>query len=147
MNNADILFTENTDLAIYKKAFPLMVKQVLGEMLAVGEDVQNEPYHQFAPGVYARELFIGKNQLIVGKVHKTEHFNIISKGEASVATEEGVIRVKAPYTFVSKAGTQKVVYAHEDVVWTTIHATNETNVEKLEADLVETYVIEKGEIE
>ena len=35
---------------------------------------------------------------------------------------------------VSSAGTKRAVYAHEDTVWTTIHAnsTNETDLDNLE---------------
>ena len=62
---------------------------------------------------------------------------IISKGDISVATKDGIKRVQAPHTFVSKAGIQKVVFAHEDTIWTTIHATNETDIDKLENELVE----------
>lgn len=137
MKEIDCIFTDNPDPKIYEKAFPLLVDELLTKIYEIGESGQNEPYHRFADGMYARELFIAKNQLIVGQTHKTEHFNIISKGDISIATKEGTMRVKAPHTFVSKAGIQKVVYAHEDTVWTTVHVTNETDVAKIEADIAE----------
>jgi hypothetical protein len=95
-----------------------------------------EARHYFANGLYAREIFIPKGTLLTGKIHKTEHLNIVSKGEISVLTEAGPQRVKAPFTIVSLPGTKRVGYAHEDTVWTTIHATTETDLEKLEAELI-----------
>jgi hypothetical protein len=89
--------------------------------------------HYFSHGVYAREIFIPKGTLLTGKIHKYEHLNIMSQGELSVLTQDGVVRVKAPFTVISPPGTKRIAYAHEDTVWTTIHATNETDVEKIEA--------------
>lgn len=92
--------------------------------------------HYFADDLYARELFIPKGTLLTGKIHRTTHLNIISKGEISVMTEEGVKRLKAPCTIVSKPGMKRVGYAHEDTVWTTIHGTEETDLEVLEQKLI-----------
>jgi len=89
--------------------------------------------HHFSPGVYARELFIPKGTLLTGKVHKYPQLNIMSQGDMSVLTEDGIVRVKAPFTVVSPAGTKRIAYAHEDTVWTTILATDETDIAKLEA--------------
>lgn len=98
--------------------------------------VEIEPRHYFAKGLYAREIFIPKGTLLTGKIHKHEHLNIISKGEISVLTESGPQRIKAPCTIVSLPGTKRVGYAHEDTVWTTIHATTETEIDKIEAELI-----------
>lgn len=88
--------------------------------------------HHFSQGVYARELFIPKGTVLTGKIHKHENLNIMSAGELSVLTEEGMKRVRAPFTVVSPPGTKRIAYAHEDTVWTTIHGTDETDVEKIE---------------
>jgi hypothetical protein len=88
--------------------------------------------HYFSKGVYARELFIPKGTVLTGKVHKYENLNIMSQGDLSVLTEDGIKRVKAPFTIVSPPGTKRVAYAHEDTIWTTIHGTDETDVDKIE---------------
>jgi hypothetical protein len=98
--------------------------------------VEITPVHYFAKGLYAREIFIPKGTLLTGKIHRTEHLNIISKGEISVVTETGTKRIKAPFTMVSRPGTKRVGFAHEDTVWTTVHATEETDMKKIEADLI-----------
>lgn len=109
-------------------------------MMAAPGTIKIEPVHHFAKGLYAREIFIPKGTLLTGKIHKHEHLNIISQGEISVLTEHGPQRIKAPCTIVSKPGTKRVGYAHEDTVWTTIHATDESDIEKIdEALVVDTY--------
>lgn len=92
--------------------------------------------HHFSKGLYAREIFIPKGTLLVGKIHKHECLSIMSSGEKTVLTDDGYVRVKAPFTTVSKPGMKRVGYAHEDTVWTTIHATDETDLEKLEIELI-----------
>lgn len=96
-----------------------------------------EPKHHFAKGMYAREILIPKDTTLTGKTHKTQHINVISQGEISVLTDEGMKRIKAPYTFIAPPGTKRVGYAHEDTVWTTFHATDETDLDKLELELID----------
>jgi hypothetical protein len=96
--------------------------------------------HTFAPGAYARTIFIPKDALVVGKIHKHAHLNMLMAGTVSVATEEGPVLMEAPKVLVSKAGTKRVVYAHTDVIWTTVHLTEETDLEKIEdAIIAKTY--------
>ena len=100
-------------------------------MLAMPQ-VEIPTRHYFSQGVYAREIFIPKGTTLTGKIHKFTQLNIMSAGEMSVLTENGIERVKAPFTIVSPPGTKRVAYAHEDTVWTTIHGTDETDLEKIE---------------
>ena len=112
------------------------------KILAMEEEMRKrpqlviEPVHYFAHGLYAREITIPKGTLLTGKIHLSEHLNVISKGDISVMTDEGVKRIVAPATIISKPGIKRIGYAHEDTVWTTIHACSETDVEKIEAALV-----------
>ena len=92
--------------------------------------------HFFSNGVYARELTIPAGTVVVGKIHKYAQINILSKGDISIATEEGIRRVQAPYTVVSPPGTKRVGYAHEETVWTTISRTDETDLELIEKELI-----------
>jgi hypothetical protein len=92
--------------------------------------------HYFAPGMYAREMFIPKGAMIVGKVHKHSHLNTIAYGDISVATFEGVERHIGHKTLTSPAGVQRAVYANEDTLWTTYHLTNETDLQKIEEEII-----------
>jgi hypothetical protein len=91
-------------------------------------------YH--CEGNYAREIFIAKDTCVIGKIHRHEHINVISKGSCFVVTEDGKERLEAPLTFISKPGIKRAVYAIEDTVWTTIHPTQSTNLEEIEAEVI-----------
>lgn len=93
--------------------------------------------HYFAKGLYVRELFIPKGTLFTGKIHKTEHINIIPKGDITVWTESGMQRLNGPHIFVSQPGTKRVGLAHEDTIWVNIHHTFETDLSKIELDLIQ----------
>lgn len=99
--------------------------------------IKIEPRHIFTQGIYAREITIPEGSTVVGEKHKTTHINILSKGKISVLTERGIETLEAPYTFVAPPGTKRVGFAHTEVVWTTFHATEETNIAKLEQQLIE----------
>ena len=96
--------------------------------------------HHFAPGVYVRELFIPAGTLLIGKIHKTEHMNIILMGQISIADAVSDIAgskvIDAPHIMVSKPGTKRAGYAHKDTIWVTIHPTKETDLKKIEADVI-----------
>lgn len=105
--------------------------------MRAGPPVEIEPRHLFAPGVYAREITIPAGTLLTGKIHRTAHLNIVSRGRIAVWTAElGMREISAPFSFVSPPGTRRLGYAYEDTTWTTIHATDETNLEKLESELI-----------
>jgi len=101
-----------------------------------GDNEQCPLKHSFADGIYMREIFIPKDTLLVGKIHKHSHPNIILKGDVSVLTEEGAKRIKAPCSMISPAGTKRVVYAHEDTVWVTFHVTKSQNLEEIEEEII-----------
>ena len=93
-------------------------------------------HHQFAPGAYARTIFIPQGTLVVGKIHKHPHLNMLVCGTVSLATEEGPLFLEALKIMTSKAGTKRVVYAHTDTVWTTIHLTDKTDLAEIEEDII-----------
>lgn len=102
--------------------------------------VELKVVHHFSQGLYARELHIPKGTVLTGHIHKTQNLNIMSQGELTVLTEDGPVRVKAPFTIVSPPGTKRAAYAHEDTVWTTIHPTELTDLDEIEkAFIVKTF--------
>ena len=92
--------------------------------------------HHFSEGVYARELHIPAGTILVGEIHKFKNLNILSQGSMQVSTEEGIATVDAPFTVVSPAGTKRIAYTLTDCVWTTIHGTNETDLNKIEKHFI-----------
>ena len=77
-----------------------------------------------------------KGMLISSKLHKTNSPYFVLEGDLTVVTGEGEIRIKAPFWGVTKAGTKRILYIHEDTRWITVHATDETDLEKIEDDLI-----------
>ncbi len=108
----------------------------LQAVLETMPQVEIETTHHFSKGLYAREIFIPKGTILVGKIHKYQSLNILSQGDITILTEFGAKRLRAPFTVVSPPLTKRIGYAHEDTVWTTIHATEETDLEKLEGELI-----------
>jgi hypothetical protein len=108
------------------------------EEMSKGETIAISDFplrHHFANGMYAREMFLPAGTLITGKIKKDEHISVISAGEVYEATEHGAQHIAAPHTFISAPGTKRLVYALRDTVWTTIHRTDETDVDKIDDEL------------
>ena len=92
--------------------------------------------HTFAPGCYVRTIFVPKDTLIVTKIHKYAHITFLMQGEVIVATEEGPVRFEAPRIMTTKAGTKRVIYCKTDVLWSTVHVTEKTDLDELEDELI-----------
>jgi hypothetical protein len=103
----------------------------LQDFMLQQEQAETETIHHFSDGIYARELKIPAGVCIVGALHKTRHFMMVSKGRCSIATHEGSTVVEAPYIVETQPGIKRVVYAETDTVMTTFHVTNETDIEKI----------------
>lgn len=122
---------ENNRLAMRNKIMALEQKMMVSE-----GQIEIDPIHHFANNLYARELRLPAGTLLTGKIHKTEHLNILAKGTIAIATEEGTTILTAPVVMVSEPGTKRVGLAQTDVVWVTIHGTEERDLEKLEEQLI-----------
>jgi hypothetical protein len=96
-----------------------------------------ETRHYFADGIYAREIMIPAGTLLTGAVHSKGHINIISQGDITVYTDEGIQRLTAPCTVVTAPGSKRIGYAHENTVWVTMIATEETDIEVIENTIVD----------
>jgi quercetin dioxygenase-like cupin family protein len=108
----------------------------LQDVLQEGEQIEMPLIHDFAPGLYIRQIFMKKGTFVIGKTHKTEHFNIVLAGSAKVMIDGEVELIQAPDLFKSGAGVKKVLYILEDMIWATTHPTNETDLKVLEAQLI-----------
>ena len=112
------------------------VEVLQAEMLKYPQ-AELETRHYFADGMYAREVVRPKGCLIVGKVHRKEHFYIITKGKIRVTTPEGVKDIEAPAVLVCQPGTKRAVLALEDSVCMTVHRTMKKSLKNVEKELVE----------
>jgi hypothetical protein len=108
------------------------------QMLSV-EQADCPVVHTFVPGLYARQCTMPANSLILSKIHKTEHVFVVSKGKLTVfvSEEEGWKTIQAPYQGVTKPGTRRIAFIHEETVWTTFHPTDKETPDEVEADIIE----------
>ena len=93
--------------------------------------------HFFADGMYSRRVFRKAGTLIVGKVHLKDHFFICTKGEIIAWTEKGLKKLSAGDIIECKQGTKRVTLATMDSIGTTVHRTNKTDLDEIEAELIE----------
>jgi hypothetical protein len=101
----------------------------------VANDI-NTLTHTFAGGCYVREISMPKGQLMTTGIHKKEHPFFILKGDVSVLTDAGIVRMVAPHSGVTKPGTKRLIYINEDTIWATVHATDKKTVEDVIPDII-----------
>lgn len=86
--------------------------------------------HHFAPGVYVREMTVPAGVIATGAVHKTEHLTIVV-GHCHLTTDDGVRELVGFHTIHSKPGVKRAIYAVTETKVSTIHPTEETDLDKL----------------
>jgi hypothetical protein len=147
-------FDEMYDMAMEKREekrqLELSKEQFRKGIMKVEENMKNHPNglkgealqklnplkHSFADGCYIREIFNPKGELLVTKIHKVAHPFFLMKGDMTILMEDGIKRIKAPHYGITPAGTKRLIYCHEDCVFVTVHATNETDLEKIEEEVI-----------
>ena len=92
--------------------------------------------HVFGKGCYIREWNSPAGMFVVSKLHKFEHPYFVLKGKISVMTESGVEVIEAPHYGITPAGTKRMLYTHSETQWVTVHVTDETDLEKIEAEII-----------
>lgn len=108
------------------------------ELLAPMPQVQMEPRHYFADGMYGRVLPIPADTVVVGKIHRHEHLVALIKGEATINTDRGMERIRAPHVWISKPGAKRALVTHTDCEFMTTHLNpdNTRDLDALEADII-----------
>lgn len=128
----------------YGKGFEVAPPQTLKERVeALQSEISKYPQyeppteHIFHGGMYCRQVWRPAGCLIVGKVHKKEHFYMIVSGTVKITTDEGVQTITGPFLLCSKPGTKRAVFAETDALCMTIHRVESHTVEEVESELVE----------
>lgn len=111
----------------------------LEEALLLYPEPAHRTLHRFTPGMYSRTFVMPAGSVYTSKIHKTQHQFIVSAGVCSVKnvlTNEWQ-HIRAPYIGTTLPGTRRVLVIHEETIWTTFHPTNETDLVRLEEQLIE----------
>jgi len=94
--------------------------------------------HYIHAGMYERTLFIPAGTILTGKIHLIAHMFRLLAGELSVMSDNGVMkRIAAPERFDVPANTKKIGYAHTDVLCSTVHKTDLTDIDEIEKEALE----------
>ena len=139
---SEIIQHDNTELLaqilgdIQSKSYIDTVRDVQQQIQDNAELIDVPVEHHFAPGVYMRQMDAKAGTLVVSKMHRTEHMNILLTGSLTVATENGIELLKAPVILKSMPGTKRIGYFHEDSTWITVHPTNETDLNLIEQQVI-----------
>ena len=120
-------------------SLPTMVNKVQALQDVISKMPQYEPEtkHTFHAGMYCREVWRPAGVIVVGKIHKKEHFYLIVSGTVAITTDEGVKSVTGPHLLCSKPGTKRAVYAETDALCMTFHVVDAKTIEDAEHELVE----------
>lgn len=92
--------------------------------------------HYFANGMYAREMEAPPDTFIIGGEHTTECVNVLLSGSCRIIVDGGVEIMTAPQVFITKPGIRKVAYTEFGMRWLNVFATTETDLTKLEQQLM-----------
>ena len=99
--------------------------------------------HVVHAGLYARTIVIPAGTVLTGALTNCENLCVIS-GDISVSTDEGLQRLTGYHVLPARAGFKRAGWAHADTHWTTVVATELTDIEAIErmatdeADLLQT---------
>lgn len=105
--------------------------------MVVGETIELPTIGLFSEGVYLRTIFMPKGSIVIGKQHKTRHFNIALTGKAEVWINGEYKLIEAPTIFESLEDVRKVFYILEDMQWTTVHPTELKDEDEIEKEIIE----------
>lgn len=126
-------------------AIALQVKETVRERVErLQEEMRKLPqwepetFHYWAGGMYLRLVPRPAGALIVGKVHRREHFYLVMAGTVLITGGDAEpVEVTGPKVIVSQPGTKRAVYAKTDAVCATVHRTDKVDLEEIEEELVE----------
>jgi hypothetical protein len=111
---------------------PAKIEQVESHLLDLPQ-VECPVVHHFGPGIYIREVTLPAGVLAIGHAQRFDHLNIMLTGSVAVVGDDGQTKVlQAPMIFVGKPG-RKLGYVLETCIWQNVYATDERDIDKLEA--------------
>lgn len=94
--------------------------------------------HFFAPGLYGRRMFIPAGMLLIGKIHRHSHLNVMTFGSLEIVSTFGHDIKVGPDMWQSEAGIQRNVLGLTDAQIITMHANPQDtrDLAELEAFLI-----------
>jgi hypothetical protein len=139
LNNA----VESYPSVLTKQEYRDYVTNIQEEIISREDSVEGEEAnavnpvkHTYADGLYIREIFMPRGEIVISKIHKIAHPFFLIKGKISVLSEDGEKLLQAPYYTVTPAGTKRMLYTHTNAIVVTVHRTFETDLNKIEDEII-----------
>jgi len=123
--------------AVLKVDLPANIDEVrcaIDDALETGllAPIETPVRHFHTDELYGRWIEIPAGAVFTTYVHKIDHISIALKGHITIIDQDGTkVDVTGPDAFVTKAGTQRVVYVHEDITFMTVHPCTEKDNNKV----------------
>jgi quercetin dioxygenase-like cupin family protein len=92
--------------------------------------------HHFSDNLYAKECVFPKGAQLVQHKHNYNHLSILAKGKVIVVVGDKEEIIEAPACINITADKHHGVLALEECVWFCIHATDETDISKIDEVLI-----------
>jgi hypothetical protein len=116
------------------------IQEVQASMMNLPQ-CETDTKHHWATGLYSRQFTMPANALVVGKLHRHDHFILLVSGCCTVYTDQDVLYMEAPQMWVSQPGVKRIVQTHDEpAVFVTVH-TNPDNLTDIQA-LEDIYIVE-----
>jgi hypothetical protein len=112
------------------------VIDVVESIMASHPQVECPLVHRFTNNMYIREVFVPAGTLLTSKIHKHEHPFVLSQGAITMWDGEKQVSISAPFGGITKENTRRIVFVHEDCVFTTFHVTDKKTVEEVENEIL-----------
>jgi len=92
--------------------------------------------HHFSSGVYAKQMMLPKGYFALSHAHAYDHLSILASGAVVIKTDNKEKYYEAPVCITIEKNTHHSITALEDAVWFCIHATEETDADKIDEVLI-----------
>jgi mannose-6-phosphate isomerase-like protein (cupin superfamily) len=92
--------------------------------------------HHFGGGTYIKETLIPAHKILTQHVHEHDHLSVLCMGEARVTVENESVVYRGPCVIKIDAGHAHKVESLTEVIWLCVHATDETDPDKVDAEVV-----------
>jgi hypothetical protein len=92
--------------------------------------------HHFSDGLYAKQMIIAADTMILKHTHSFSHLSILASGKVAVMRGDDAEIIEAPACIEIKAGLVHGVKALTDCVWFCVHATDEKDASKVDNVLI-----------
>lgn len=92
--------------------------------------------HHFSSGVYAKQMHLPKGYMAISHQHNYDHLSVLASGKVIVKTDDGQQEYTAPVAITIVKHKNHAITALEDAVWFCIHATDETDTDKVDEVII-----------